>query len=118
IPFRISLKLERGSHQVGTSPRAPFSDGPAPVVAGSMLVVRVAGARHQFKSSRLAKSLKNKFSVSLSPDGTCYIRAHIMSITLKRFLADEQGATAIEYGLIAAGISIAIVAVVQGVGSN
>jgi pilus assembly protein Flp/PilA len=41
-----------------------------------------------------------------------------MSITLKRFLADEQGATAIEYGLIAAGISIAIVAVVQGVGSK
>ena len=27
-----------------------------------------------------------------------------MSMTLKRFLADEQGATAIEYGLIAAGI--------------
>jgi pilus assembly protein Flp/PilA len=41
-----------------------------------------------------------------------------MSMTLKRFLADEQGATAIEYGLIAAGISIAIVAVVQGVGSK
>jgi pilus assembly protein Flp/PilA len=41
-----------------------------------------------------------------------------MSITLKRFLADEQGATAIEYGLIAAGISIAIIAVVQGVGSS
>jgi pilus assembly protein Flp/PilA len=41
-----------------------------------------------------------------------------MSITLKRFLADEQGATAIEYGLIAAGISIAIVTVVVGVGSK
>ena len=41
-----------------------------------------------------------------------------MSITLKRFLADEQGATAIEYGLIAAGISIAIVTVVEGVGSK
>jgi pilus assembly protein Flp/PilA len=41
-----------------------------------------------------------------------------MSRTLKRFFADEQGATAIEYGLIAAGISIAIIVVVQGVGSN
>ena len=41
-----------------------------------------------------------------------------MSITLKRFVADEQGATAIEYGLIAAGISIAIIAVVAGVGSK
>jgi pilus assembly protein Flp/PilA len=36
----------------------------------------------------------------------------------KRFIGDEQGATAIEYGLIAAGIAVAIVAVVQGVGSN
>jgi pilus assembly protein Flp/PilA len=35
-----------------------------------------------------------------------------------RFFRDESGATAIEYGLIAAGISIAIVAVVQGVGSK
>jgi pilus assembly protein Flp/PilA len=41
-----------------------------------------------------------------------------MSIKLKRFLADESGATAIEYGLIAAGISVAIIALVQGVGSN
>jgi pilus assembly protein Flp/PilA len=35
-----------------------------------------------------------------------------------KFLADEAGATAIEYGLIAAGISIAIVAVVNGIGTN
>ena len=35
-----------------------------------------------------------------------------------KFLADESGATAIEYGLIAAGISIAIVAVVNGLGTN
>ena len=37
---------------------------------------------------------------------------------LKRFLRDEAGATAIEYGLIAAGISVAIVAIVKGVGSD
>jgi pilus assembly protein Flp/PilA len=37
---------------------------------------------------------------------------------LARFLKDESGATAIEYGLIAAGISVAIIAVVQGVGSK
>ena len=41
-----------------------------------------------------------------------------MSIAFKRFLADEKGATAIEYGLIAAGISIAIITVVAGVGSK
>jgi pilus assembly protein Flp/PilA len=37
---------------------------------------------------------------------------------LFRFLKDESGATAIEYGLIAACISVAIIAVVQGVGTK
>jgi len=37
---------------------------------------------------------------------------------LKDFLADESGATAIEYGLIAAGISLAIIAVVNGLGTK
>lgn len=36
----------------------------------------------------------------------------------KRFMKDESGATAIEYGLIAACISVAIIAVVQGVGTS
>ena len=35
-----------------------------------------------------------------------------------KFIADERGATAIEYGLIAAGISIVILAAVNGIGSN
>ena len=34
------------------------------------------------------------------------------------FLNDESGATAIEYGLIAAGISVAIITVVQGLGTQ
>jgi pilus assembly protein Flp/PilA len=38
--------------------------------------------------------------------------------TFKNFFANESGATAIEYGLIAAGISIAIVTVVGTVGSS
>ena len=37
---------------------------------------------------------------------------------IARFFNDESGATAIEYGLIAAGISVAIIAVVQGLGSK
>ena len=37
---------------------------------------------------------------------------------LARFVKDEAGATAIEYGLIAAGISVAIIAVVNGLGST
>jgi pilus assembly protein Flp/PilA len=36
----------------------------------------------------------------------------------QRFFNDESGATAIEYGLIAAGISVAIIAVVNGVGTK
>ncbi len=38
--------------------------------------------------------------------------------TIARFVKDESGATAIEYGLIAACISVAIIAVVQGVGTK
>ena len=37
---------------------------------------------------------------------------------IKRFLCDEAGATAIEYGLIAAGIALAIIAAVNGLGTN
>jgi pilus assembly protein Flp/PilA len=38
--------------------------------------------------------------------------------SLIKFFADESGATAIEYGLIAAGIALAIIAIVNGLGSN
>jgi pilus assembly protein Flp/PilA len=45
-----------------------------------------------------------------------------MEVELKRsflkFLSDQSGATAIEYGLIAAGIALAIIAVVNGLGTN
>ena len=36
----------------------------------------------------------------------------------KKFLADESGATAIEYGLIAAGIALAIIATINGLGTK
>jgi len=35
-----------------------------------------------------------------------------------RFVKDDSGATAIEYGLIAAGIAVAIIAVVNGLGTK
>ena len=41
-----------------------------------------------------------------------------MTNLVSRFVKDESGATAIEYGLIAAGISVAIIAVVQGLGTK
>ena len=37
---------------------------------------------------------------------------------ISRFLKDETAATAIEYGLIAAGISLAIITAVNGLGSK
>ena len=40
-----------------------------------------------------------------------------MSI-IESFFKDESGATAIEYGLIAAGIAIAIITAVNGLGSK
>jgi pilus assembly protein Flp/PilA len=37
---------------------------------------------------------------------------------LNRFCKDQSGATAIEYGLIAAGISVVIISTVQALGGN
>jgi len=37
---------------------------------------------------------------------------------IQRFARDDSGATAIEYGLIAAGISVAIITVVNGLGTK
>jgi len=41
-----------------------------------------------------------------------------MKAYILRFAQNESGATAIEYGLIAAGISLAIIAIVNGLGTN
>ena len=41
-----------------------------------------------------------------------------MKNLIARFVKDESGATAIEYGLIAAGIALAVIAAVQGVGTS
>ena len=41
-----------------------------------------------------------------------------MKTLVTRFLKDESGATAIEYGLIAAGISVAIITILKGVGTK
>jgi pilus assembly protein Flp/PilA len=41
-----------------------------------------------------------------------------MKALVSRFISNESGATAIEYGLIAAGIAVAIITVVQGLGTK
>ena len=56
------------------------------------------------------------YSHSSSADGTPEEAS--LKLTLSKFLSDESGATAIEYGLIAAGIALAIITVVNGLGSN
>lgn len=53
-----------------------------------------------------------------SSDSYVWIKEPNMKNLIARFASDESGATAIEYGLIAAGISVAIIAVVQGIGTN
>jgi pilus assembly protein Flp/PilA len=52
------------------------------------------------------------------PAQTAIGQEHIMKNLVKRFAKDESGATAIEYGLIAAGISVAIITVVNTLGSQ
>ena len=47
------------------------------------------------------------------PDQECPTKKLVL-----RFLNDDGGATAIEYGLITAGISVAIIAVVNGLGTK
>ena len=42
----------------------------------------------------------------------------LMQKRLLAFLRDESGATAIEYCLIAVGIALAIIAIVDGLGAN
>jgi len=41
-----------------------------------------------------------------------------MVAAFRRLLADEQGATAIEYGLICAGIAMALIAIIQSLGGD
>jgi pilus assembly protein Flp/PilA len=41
-----------------------------------------------------------------------------LQLTLRRFCTCEKGVTAIEYGLIAAGVAVAIIGTVNGLGSK
>jgi len=57
-----------------------------------------------------------------SPGSAQTVTRGFMELPMKnlfvRFVKNESGATAIEYGLIAAGISVAIIAVVNGLGTQ
>ncbi len=62
-------------------------------------------------------SLKGTRGIPGSDDIKTEVRTAMKSLIL-RFFNNESGATAIEYGLIAAGIAIAIITAVQGVGTQ
>jgi pilus assembly protein Flp/PilA len=54
----------------------------------------------------------------ISSDSHAWIKELPMKNLFVRFVKDDSGATAIEYGLIAAGISVAIITVVNGLGTQ
>ena len=57
-------------------------------------------------------------AVMESNNANHYLTEPTMTTLLKSFAQDESGATAIEYGLIAAGIALAIITVVNSLGVN
>jgi pilus assembly protein Flp/PilA len=50
--------------------------------------------------------------------GIVFVGLSLMKNLVQKIWADETGATAIEYGLIAVGIALAIIAVVNGIGGK
>ena len=56
--------------------------------------------------------------MSLTGPSVAELTVYIMLECIKAFVRDEFGATAIEYGLIAAGISVAIIVAVKGIGTK
>jgi pilus assembly protein Flp/PilA len=66
-----------------------------------------------------AQQLKGFVNPFLDANSSGNLRSkYPMRALIARFAKDESGATAIEYGLVAAGISVAIIAVIQGLGNN
>jgi pilus assembly protein Flp/PilA len=70
--------------------------------------------KHDKRSLDVPKCLSAALTDDLVPDA--YYPG--MLRTLKAFVKNETAATAMEYGLIAAGISVAIISVVKGLGTK
>jgi pilus assembly protein Flp/PilA len=81
---------------------------------------RNAELRYQLNQFHRAFAITEKTSVKATTVSSSRIRPHgaCQMSSVFRFLKDESGATAIEYGLIAAGISIVIIASVNAIGTN
>ena len=72
------------------------------------LVVRFTSSRHTGMN----------IGTPACSDSYVWIMEPTMKTVFQRFVKDESGATAIEYGLIAAGIAVAIITVVRGIGTD
>jgi len=62
-----------------------------------------------------------RFSLTSQPGRHCVVRQRLpdgLLVQFVRFLIDENAATAIEYGLIATGIAVAILPVITGLGTH
>jgi pilus assembly protein Flp/PilA len=75
-----------------------------------------AARLERYGLAMISKGPKARLRGSRS-DSYVWIKELPMNKLIKRFAADESGATAIEYGLIAAGIAVAIIAAVQALGT-
>ena len=93
----------------------------------TMVLIRTKTAKISHRINRTAMGPRvqsGMFGVrSTSSPGRCsdshvWIKEPVMKSLVSRFVKDESGATALEYGLIAAGISVAIITVVQGLGTK
>ena len=79
--------------------------------------MRPMGKSRDRMASRARRARSFLRSVLTADSGLIAYKAGMLA-RLKDFLKDEFGATAIEYGLIAAGIAVAIIAVVNGLGTK
>ncbi len=66
----------------------------------------------------LSTNVEVIYGNNIAVAGKGIFQRHPMKSSIVRFLHDESGATAIEYGLIAAGISVAIIATVNTLGGQ
>ena len=100
------------------------------VLMGRLLCARTADYTEVYANELTAPKLSDRrvrhmVTVLRTParpdpqfDSHVYMEFDLMKNLIARFVKDQSGATAIEYGLIAAGISLAIIAVVNGLGTN
>src|SRR5579859_4010113 len=75
--------------------------------------LRLSAKHREFGGSHLPLRTTAALRRTRDTRGRPYMRN-----TLAKFIRNQTGATAIEYGLIAAGIAVAIIVVVQGLGTQ